>query len=157
MLSPVVLYVLRAYLQQAILRPKVYLFESEKPGVPYSSRPAQKVFQRAKELAGIKKEVRFRSLRHSFATHLLEKGVDIRYIKDLPGHLSIITTVRYTHVSNKELIQIKSPIDDLFLKGEATISKGDTTIRKGDMKSADKQLYFFRKSNLGSYIYCCRQ
>lgn len=117
-LSPVLLDILRQYLKKQNPRPMVYLFESEIKGKPYSSRSAQKVFQRAKEKAGIAKEVTFHSLRHSFATHLLEKGIDIRYIKDILGHFSIKTTQRYTHVKKEQLIQITSPLDDLWLKGD---------------------------------------
>jgi site-specific recombinase XerD len=117
-LSPVLLDVLRAYIRKCRMRPLVYLFESEIPGEPYSPRSAQKVFQRAREVAGIRKDISFHSLRHSFATHLLEKGVDIRYIKDILGHFSIKTTERYTHVSKDKLVQITSPLDDLWLKGE---------------------------------------
>ena len=117
-LSPVLLDVLRGYIKKADQKPATFLFESETPGHAYSSRSAQKVFQRAKQLAGIRKEISFHSLRHSFATHLLEKGVDIRYIKDILGHFSIKTTERYTHVSKEKLIQITSPLDDLWLKGE---------------------------------------
>lgn len=117
-LSPVLLDILRQYLKKASPRPKIYLFESEVIGEPYSSRSAQKVFQRAKEKAGIAKEVSFHSLRHSFATHLLEKGIDIRYIKDILGHFSIKTTQRYTHVKKEQLVQITSPLDDLWLKGD---------------------------------------
>jgi site-specific recombinase XerD len=117
-LSPVLLDVLRSYFKKAKPRPLKYLFESETPGEPYSSRSAQKVFQRAREIAGIRRDISFHSLRHSFATHLLEKGIDIRYIKDILGHFSIKTTERYTHVSKEKLIQISSPLDDLWLKGE---------------------------------------
>ncbi len=117
-LSPVLLDVLRSYITGSILRPQTYLFEGEIAGEAYSARSAQKIFQRAKEKAGIKKEVSFHSLRHSFATHLLEKGIDIRYIKDILGHFDIKTTERYTHVSNKKLITIVSPLDDLWLKGD---------------------------------------
>ncbi|MGB3007247.1 MAG: tyrosine-type recombinase/integrase [Chitinophagaceae bacterium] len=117
-LSPVLLDVLRAYIKKTKPRPIVYLFESDVPAQPYSSRSAQKVFQRARETAGIRKDITFHSLRHSFATHLLEKGIDIRYIKDILGHFSIKTTERYTHVSKEKLIQISSPLDDLWLKGE---------------------------------------
>lgn len=117
-LSPVLLDILRSYIKRAELRPSVYLFESEIPGEPYSSRSAQKVFQRARDLAGIRRDITFHSLRHSFATHLLEKGIDIRFIKDILGHFSIKTTQRYAHVSKEKLIQINSPLDDLWLKGE---------------------------------------
>ncbi|MEO7393504.1 MAG: tyrosine-type recombinase/integrase [Chitinophagaceae bacterium] len=117
-LSPVLLDILRGYIKQLKPRPLNYLFEGEIPGEPYSSRSAQKVFQRAREVAGIRQDITFHSLRHSFATHLLEKGIDIRYIKDMLGHFSIKTTERYTHVSREKLIQISSPLDDLWLKGE---------------------------------------
>ena len=60
----------------------------------------------------------FHSLRHSFATHLLEKGIDIRFIKDILGHFSIKTTEKYLHLKKHQLIQIVSPLDDLWLKGE---------------------------------------
>lgn len=67
---------------------------------------------------GIKKEVGVHSLRHSFATHLLEKGTDIRYIKDLLGHFTIKTTERYLHVSKKAPINIESPLDALWRSGK---------------------------------------
>ena len=117
-LSPVLLDMLRSYYKKTRPAPKTYLFEGEAGGEKYSSRSAQKVFQRAKEKAGIKKDVSFHSLRHSFATHLLEKGIDIRYIKDILGHFSILTTERYVHVSKKSLINIISPLDDLWQKGD---------------------------------------
>ena len=117
-LSPVLLDILRQYIKKLKPQPTTYIFESEIVGEAYSSRSAQKVFQRAKEKAGIAKNVTFHSLRHSFATHLLEKGIDIRYIKDILGHFSIKTTQRYTHVKKNQLIQITSPLDDLWLKGD---------------------------------------
>lgn len=116
-LSPVLLDVLRSYLKTSNSKPLKYLFEAEKRGTAYSSRSAQKVFQRAKLKAGIRKEVSFHSLRHSFATHLLEKGTDIRYIKDILGHFDIKTTERYTHVARETLVHIASPLDDLWRKG----------------------------------------
>ncbi len=117
-LSPVLLDILRNYITKATPRPMEYLFESEVRGEAYSSRSAQKIFQRAKEKAGIRKDVSFHSLRHSFATHLLEKGIDIRFIKDILGHFDIRTTERYTHVRKDKLINITSPLDDLWLKGD---------------------------------------
>jgi integrase/recombinase XerD len=113
-LGRLLLDVLRAYVAQASPKPIKYLFEGEIPGRPYTVRSAQLVFQRAKEKAGIGKEIGFHSLRHSFATHLLEKGIDIRYIKDLLGHFSIKTTERYLHVANEKLISFINPLDELY-------------------------------------------
>ena len=117
-LSPVLLDILRAYIKNYKPKPKEYLFESEQTGTVYPTRTIQKIFQTAKDKAGIKKEVGVHSLRHSFATHLLEKGTDIRYIKDLLGHFNIKTTERYLHVSKKALINIESPLDNLWRSGK---------------------------------------
>lgn len=117
-LSPALLLFLRNYHKEMEPRPKNYLFERQVPGQPYSARSAQKVFQRAKEFAKISKNISFHGLRHSFATHLLENGTDIRFIKDILGHSSLQTTERYTHVSKEKIIQIKSPLDDLWAKGD---------------------------------------
>jgi site-specific recombinase XerD len=115
-LSPVLLDILRSYLKEQKPRPKVYLFESEQTGMAYPARTVQQIFSQAKYKAGIRKEVGIHSLRHSFATHLLDKGTDIRYIKDLLGHFNIKTTERYLHVSKKQLVNILSPFDDLWKK-----------------------------------------
>lgn len=115
-LSPVLLDILREYFKQYTPRPKVYLFESEQTGDAYPTRTVQQIFSNAKSAAGIVKDVGIHSLRHSFATHLLDKGTDIRYIKDLLGHFDIRTTERYLHVSKKQLVNIGSPLDDLFKK-----------------------------------------
>lgn len=117
-LSPVLLDILRAYIKIYKPKPYVYLFESEQTGTGYPTRTIQKIFQLARRKAGIMKEVGIHSLRHSFATHLLEKGIDIRYIKDLLGHFNIKTTERYLHVSKKDLVNIISPLDDLWQKGK---------------------------------------
>lgn len=115
-LSPIVLDILRKYLLDYKPRPKHYLFESEQTLTAYPTRTAQQIFANAKKKAGIKKEVGIHSLRHSFATHLLDKGTDIKYIKDLLGHFNIKTTERYLHVSKQQLINIVSPLDDLWKK-----------------------------------------
>lgn len=116
-LSPVLLDILRAYLKEYIPKPQNYLFESEQTGTAYPTRTVQQIFQNAKKKAGIRKEIGIHSLRHSFATHLLDKGTDIRYIKELLGHFNIKTTERYLHVSKKQLVNIISPLDDLWKKG----------------------------------------
>jgi integrase/recombinase XerD len=113
-LSPLLLDILRKYLQEYKPGPKVYLFESETTGEAYPTRTVQQIFSNAKNKARISKEAGVHSLRHSFATHLLDKGTDIKYIKDLLGHFSIKTTERYLHVSKKQLVNIVSPFDDLY-------------------------------------------
>jgi len=118
MLSPVLLDILRSYLQKYKPRPITYLFESTEPGEPLSTRAAQHIFLEAKKKAGLKKDLTFHCLRHSFATHLLEKGVDIKYIKDLLGHFSIHTTTRYLHVKRESLVNIQSPLDDIYKSGD---------------------------------------
>lgn len=86
-----------------------YVFESSRGG-KLDERSAQKIFETSLKTAGIKKEATFHSLRHSFATHLLENGVDVRYVQELLGHASIRTTQLYTKVTNPLLKNIKSPL-----------------------------------------------
>lgn len=117
-LSPILLDILRNYIKEYRPQPKVFLFESEQTLQPYPTRTVQQIFTNAKNKAGIKKEVGIHSLRHSFATHLLEKGTDIKYIKDLLGHFNIKTTEIYLHVSRENLVNISSPFDDLWKKGK---------------------------------------
>lgn len=96
-------------------RPRVYLFEGQAGG-RYSSESVYRVFKEALRRAGINKETGVHSLRHSYATHLHENGLDIRYIQELLGHRSTRTTEIYTHVSRRNLIQVRSPIEDLDVK-----------------------------------------
>jgi integrase/recombinase XerD len=116
-LSPLLEDVLIAYYRKCKIKPLKYVFESDVQGAPYSARSAQAVFQQSKQKAGIHKEVGFHSLRHSFATHLLEKGTDVRFIQELLGHFSIKTTTRYLHVAKEKLVVIESPLDSLWKQG----------------------------------------
>ena len=86
-----------------------FIFESVRGG-KLTTSTAQKVFQKALKKVGIKKEATFHSLRHSFATHLLENGTDVRYVQELLGHANIRTTQIYTQVTNPKLKNIKSPL-----------------------------------------------
>jgi integrase/recombinase XerD len=111
-LSPVMLAFLREY--KAQYQPKRFLFEGQVHGDHYSERSVQQVFTRAREAVGIIKKVSMHTLRHSYATHLLEAGTDVHLIQMLLGHHNIKTTLQYLHVSNRTLNQVKSPLDDLF-------------------------------------------
>ena len=101
---------LRAYF--LAYKPKKYLFEGMY-GEAYSTRSAQQVFSDALKKANINKTVGIHGLRHSFATHLLENGTDVSFIQTLLGHNDIKTTMRYIHVSKKDVKNIKSPLDML--------------------------------------------
>jgi len=97
-----------------IYKPKVWLFEGQNRIAHISIRTIQKIFENAKKKSKIAKDVSVHSLRHSFATHLLEKGIDLRYIQELLGHSSSKITEIYTHVSKKMINSIKSPLDDII-------------------------------------------
>ena len=92
-----------------------YVFEGQHRGEPYSTRSLQQIMRRAVSAAGISKKVTVHTLRHSFATHLLESGTDIRYIQGLLGHTSIKTTTIYTHLTETKVNNISSPLDNLGL------------------------------------------
>ena len=94
-------------------RPERYVFEGQVRGEQYSATSLQKVLKEACRKAGIRKPVTLHWLRHSYATHLLESGTDLRFIQELLGHSSSRTTEIYTHVSTKSIQNIKSPFDDL--------------------------------------------
>lgn len=99
---------LRCYFK--IYRPKIWLFEGPR-GAQYSTSSVQKILQMAKEKAGILRNITPHMLRHSFATHLLESGVDLRHIQILLGHSSSKTTEIYTHVANNSFKSIINPLD----------------------------------------------
>lgn len=110
-LSEKMLEELRVYYKE--YHPKVWLFENPEKTGPISNRTLQVIFNRAVKKANIRKPLTFHSLRHSFATHLLEAGVSLRYIQELLGHANSKTTERYTHVSTYSLQNIKNPLDNL--------------------------------------------
>lgn len=115
-LSDVALEVLRLYFK-AYEPDNGWLFEGSKEGEHITERTVQKVFEKACLEAKINKKATVHTLRHSFATHLLEGGTDLRYIQELLGHTSSRTTEIYTHVTEYNLSKIKSPLDSLSLKG----------------------------------------
>lgn len=110
-LSDKILALLREYYK--VYKPKAYLFEGQNAGQAYDHRSLQQVLKQAIQKVGITKPVTLHWLRHSYATHLLENGTDLRYIQELLGHNSSKTTEIYTHVSTKSIQNIKSPFDDL--------------------------------------------
>ena len=115
LLADVALDCLEAYMLR--YEPERYLFPGGNGKPRIHIRSVQHVFERAKRKSGIRKRATVHSLRHSFATHLLEDGVDLRYIQELLGHSSSKTTEIYTHVSTRDISRITSPIDR-FLKKE---------------------------------------
>ncbi len=118
MLSPTLLVELRTYWKA--FRPLRWLFEGKTKGQPLSASTAEKVFTSAAGRAGIKKGVSFHSLRHAFATHLLEGGTNIRVIQALLGHQCLTTTQVYTHVARTYVNATVSPLDHLKDRKEET-------------------------------------
>ncbi|WP_100629937.1 tyrosine-type recombinase/integrase [Algoriphagus formosus] len=110
-ISQKVIKMLRVYFQA--FQPKEFLFEGVKPGKQYSAKSLENVFKKAVNKAGINKQATLHWLRHSYATHLMEAGTDLRIIQSLLGHQSSRTTEIYTHVSNRTIQTVKSPFDDL--------------------------------------------
>lgn len=110
-ISNKIIEMLRTYYKA--YKPKVWLFEGQNVGERYSERSLQLVLKQALKKVGNTKPVSLHWLRHSYATHLLESGTDLRYIQELLGHNSSKTTEIYTHVTTKSLQQIRSPFDDL--------------------------------------------
>ena len=110
-LSSKILEMLRDYYK--VYKPKTYLFEGQTIGLQYDARSLQLILKQALQKSEITKPATLHWLRHSYATHLLESGTDLRYIQELLGHNSSKTTEIYTHVSTKSIQQIKSPFEDL--------------------------------------------
>lgn len=111
MLSPSLLDLLRAYWREA--RPQGWLFPGQSRVEPMSPRSLNRAFNSAKAMAGIKKPATLHSLRHSFATHLLEADTDVRVIQVLLGHAKLTTTARYAHVATKTIRKVASPFENI--------------------------------------------
>jgi site-specific recombinase XerD len=114
LLSEKTLQCLREYYR--VFRPKVLLFEPQgRPGVNIHERTLERILKNSTARAGLQKSVSCHTLRHSFATHLLEKGVSIRLIQEFLGHTSLRTTSIYLHVTDTSSAKVKSPLDDMQL------------------------------------------
>jgi site-specific recombinase XerD len=111
LLSENILDMLRIYWRA--YKPEQYLFEGQKPGQPISRETIQVVFKHACKKTGINKPASVHSLRHSFATHLLESGVNLKIIQSLLGHSSLRTTSIYLHVTRFDPSTVKSPFDEI--------------------------------------------
>lgn len=109
LLSKTNLDILRRYYKE--FKPKEWLFPGQNPSLPISTRTIQHVFNDAKKRAGIHKNVSPHTLRHSFATHLIEQGANLLTVKDLMGHDSIETTIQYIHLARRDVLGVSSPID----------------------------------------------
>jgi len=112
LLSPRVLQLLRSY--YLAFRPIEWLFNGRKPGEQISLRALQWIMRNAVKKAGLKKEYSLHTLRHSFATHMLDQGNDLHTIKELLGHVKIETTMIYLHLQTKKRAALVSPIDTLM-------------------------------------------
>ena len=119
-LSKAILLLLRKY--YVAYKPKYWLFEGQEKGTPYSVRSAQIIFKDAIKQLNLPSQISFHSLRHSYATHLLDNGTDIKYIQNLLGHNDIKTTLRYLHVTNRDLKKIESPLDRILQHNKETIN-----------------------------------
>jgi len=122
MLSPGLLALLREYWLEA--RPQGWLFPGKPKINPLSPRQLNRVFTSAKNMAGINKPATLHTLRHSFATHLLEANTDVRVIQVLLGHAKLSTTARYTHVATKTIRDTVSPFETLAQLQDQTLKRG---------------------------------
>jgi integrase/recombinase XerD len=117
MLSPLLLPILRTYWRRT--RPPHWLFPGPDPSRPLTTRSVQRACRHAVRVAGLDGSVTVHTLRHSFATHLLEQGVDIRVIQGLLGHRNIVSTTRYARVALNVIGKIRSPLEHLDMGGPA--------------------------------------
>ena len=122
LLSEPLLLQLREYWK--LYRPRVWLFPGRDPERPMSVSQAQRIYSKAKKDAGIQRAGGIHTLRHCFATHLLEAGEDLRTIQALLGHSSIKTTMRYLHVTQKHISKLNSPFDLLRLPRPGELAEG---------------------------------
>ncbi len=128
---------LQAYWQQAGLGTNGWLFPGAEVGHHLSERSIQAVIQQAAVRAGIRKHVGMHTLRHTFATHLLDHGTDLRYIQELLGHQSVKTTEIYTHVTTRDIGRIQSPLDFMLNKNEKGLNDGSSKMLPSSNKDED--------------------
>ncbi len=128
---------LQAYWKQSGLGTNGWLFPGAEVGRHLSERSIQTVIQQAAIRAGIKKHVGMHTLRHSFATHLLDHGTDLRYIQELLGHQSVKTTEIYTHVTTRDIGRIQSPLDFILNKNEKGLNGGPSKLLPSPNKDED--------------------
>jgi site-specific recombinase XerD len=122
MLSPGLLELLRAWWRE--VRPEGWLFPGKPKINPLSPRQLNRAFTSAKHMAGVKKPATLHTLRHSFATHLLEANTDVRVIQVLLGHAKLTTTARYTQVATKTIQSTVSPYEQIKLLQDETLRRG---------------------------------